>query len=68
MLTLLLIDQEVHVGVKGDNDHVREYVASPDEHERLRIFHWNTLGNLHPGVEVSDWRFGMGDVAHTSRG
>jgi len=45
--TLLLIDQEVHVGIDGDDNHVREDVAGSNHIHDIWILHGDLLGNLH---------------------
>jgi len=45
--TFLLIDQEVHVGVDGDDDYVGEDVSTTNEVEGIWVLHRNSLGDLH---------------------
>lgn len=45
--TFLLIDQEVHVGVDGDDDYVGEDVSTSNEVKGIRVLHRNSLGDLH---------------------
>lgn len=47
LCTFLLINQEMGVGVDADDDRVGEQVDSSDEHQGLRIFQRDSLGDLH---------------------
>lgn len=42
-LTLLFIDQEVHIGVNRDDYHVGQDVSAANEHQRLRVLHGNSF-------------------------
>jgi len=45
--TLFLIDQVVGVRVHGEDEDIGENVDAADDHERLGILHWDSLGDLH---------------------
>jgi hypothetical protein len=47
VLTLLLIDQEVHIGVNGDDYHVGQDVSATNKHQRLGVLHGNSFRHLH---------------------
>jgi len=47
MDTFLLVDQEVHVSVDGDNDNIGENVSAANKHQGIGVFHWDPLGDLH---------------------
>jgi len=47
MLTLLLIDLQMHVGIHRNDDDVRQDVAGADHIEDTGIIHRNLLGDLH---------------------
>lgn len=57
-LTLLFIDQEVHIGVNRDDYHVGQDVSAANEHQRLRVLHGNSfrlisqyiIGNVSRGI------------------
>jgi hypothetical protein len=58
MLTLLLVDQEVHVGVDGDDDQIGRKVSSTDHHQDIRILEGDLLRNLHHHKD--DYQVGTG--------
>ena len=45
--TLLLIDEEVNVGVDRDDDHVGQDVASADQVQGIWILHRDSFRDLH---------------------
>lgn len=45
--TLLLVDQEMGVGVDADDDQVGDNVASSDHVHHVGIIHWDLFRDLH---------------------
>ena len=47
MRTLLLVDQEMGIGINANDDQIRQHIARANEHQDLRIVERNLLRHLH---------------------